>query len=211
MSDPIWSSDLSILFKREKLQEFWPTKFHSYYERINALTRFIIYACSLLTIFKRDVIYIIIGIILIVLLGFFSKIQENNSGEFVHLDKIHFPDQTEKIAPKCQDPTPDNPFSNPLVMGNVYKSPACPTHEVKDKINEAFFDTFTQNPYDFYDRKHSQREFYSVANSVVPNDQNGFAEWCWGSSKVCKQNPKICTGREGAAGSGGTSGASAFA
>lgn len=208
MSDPIWSSDIYILFRPDKLKEFWPSKYHSYYERINAVTRFVIYCSVLLTIFKQDPIYIMTGIIMIVLMGFFSKDQKNHKRE--NVAKISNPDYAEKIESKCQDPTPDNPFANPLVMGNVYKSPACPSNDAKDKINDAFFDNFIQNPYDFYNRKHSQREFYSVANTIVPNDQAGFAEWCWGNSKICKQNPSICTGREGAAGSSGNAGGTAF-
>jgi len=207
MTDPIWTSDMSVLFNRDKLQEFWPTKFHSYYERINAVTRFVIYVSLLLTIFKRDAVYLMTGIMMIIIIGFLSK---NQKMAKENLQKLTHPERTEKVKPLCQEPTPDNPFANPLVMGNVYKSPACPSHDVKDKINDAFFDNFIQNPYDFHNKKHSQREYYSVANTVVPNDQEGFAEWCWGNSKVCKDNPSICTGREGAAGTTGNAGGSAF-
>ena len=50
-------------------------------------------------------------------------------------------------------------------------------NEVKEDVKHAFFDGFQQNPYDLYNNKHSQRQFFSVANTTVPNNQESFAQF----------------------------------
>ena len=100
----------------------------------------------------------------------------------------------------CTLPTKDNPFGNVLVSEyseNPDRNPACESTSVNNQVNSQFFDEFEQDPYDIYNKKHSQRQFYSMPNTRIPNDQSSFAKWLYGDcKKTCKEKPNNCNGTE---------------
>lgn len=55
MSDQIWIDDFNILFKQERLMEFFPTKEQTNEERINAIVRLSLYTSILLAIYHSNV------------------------------------------------------------------------------------------------------------------------------------------------------------
>tara|TARA_B100001094_G_scaffold172061_1_gene166386 strand:- start:2558 stop:3040 length:483 start_codon:yes stop_codon:yes gene_type:complete len=155
-------------------------------------------------------VYIVIGASLVAVIGMLVKYQYKGKKDSVNVTE--FPDLTEIIDPNCQEPTPENPFANTLLSdlpntkGFNDKAPACSSHKAKKEIKDAFFHSFEQNPWDLYDRTHHQRQFHSMPNTTVPNDQGGFAEWLYKKDKVCKQENEVCTGWEsGGPGGGGGS------
>ena len=108
------------------------------------------------------------------------------------------PDINMMTNKKCVIPTKHNPFGNVNYFQDLTRPAACSADEVKEEINKNFFDGFEKNPYDIYNNKHSQRQFFSVSNTTVPNDQTSFATWLYGGSnkKKCKENTNICRGTE---------------
>jgi hypothetical protein len=44
---------------------------------------------------------------------------------------------------------------------------------------------------DVFNKKNSQRQFYTVAHNV-PNDQEAFARWCYKFPKTCKTDQERC-------------------
>ena len=98
---------------------------------------------------------------------------------------------------ECQKPTKDNPMANYLLTDPKDRPPACPSEEVVEAIDDTFFAQFDRDPFDIFNKKHSQRQFFSTANTESMNDQQGFATWLYGNSnKTCKENPSMCTGME---------------
>jgi cbb3-type cytochrome oxidase subunit 3 len=69
----IWYKDISAFLDSQNLLEFWPSRLMTIEERINATTRFIIYACLMLFIVAKRLKYIVFGIFLIGILTFVYK------------------------------------------------------------------------------------------------------------------------------------------
>lgn len=66
----IWYKDVKTFLDTSNLLDFWPSQLMTIEERINAATRFIIYASVLLTVTVRRSKYLVFGMFLIGLLSF---------------------------------------------------------------------------------------------------------------------------------------------
>ena len=198
MNDPLWTQDINVLFRKDRLYEFWPNKVYTSIENINSICRFCLYSGIILTILKQDPFYLLISLSLVIIISKIyekkDKIQTENPKQPSHID----PDINLMTDKKCVIPTKDNPFANVNYFQDLTRPSACSADEVKDDINKTFFNDFEKNPYDIYNNKHSQRQFFSVANTTVPNDQTSFATWLYGgkNNKKCKESSNSCLGTE---------------
>lgn len=119
------------------------------------------------------------------------------------------------FAQTFQQPSPQNPMANVLLTDydyNPHKKPAPPsfTDKGSDKIlAEAKRMVVEANPGqpdiakklfgdlgDELDFEQSMRPFYSTANTTIPNDQGGFAEFCYGGMVSCKEGNMIACARD---------------
>jgi len=115
-------------------------------------------------------------------------------------------------------PSPENPFSNVLltdINGHPDKKPAGPAYNVT--INQRILDSAKQavvnaNPEqpDITDKlfkdlgeqltfEQSMRQFYSNPSTLTPDDQQAFAEFCYGSMISCAEGNKFACARNAAA------------
>ena len=111
-------------------------------------------------------------------------------------------------------PTESNPLSNILISDYDYnpnKKPAPPSYNknVNDEIlNQAKTLISDLNPDqpDISDKlfkdlgeqmtfEQSLQPFYSTANTAIPNDQSGFADFCYGSMISCKEGNMFACAR----------------
>jgi hypothetical protein len=197
-SDPFWTDNFTILFSKHRIHEFWPTKQYSFYEQANAVTRFLIYGGILLSFTNKSSMYILYSLLLVVLIAIIitrktppKENKRNMSGNFPELQKMN--------TKECTEPTENNPFGNVLMNeydDNPQRPPACNSEDVKEEVND-YFTELNQDPYDIYNRKHSQRQFFSTANTEIPNNQQSFAQWLYGKPDfTCKENALMCKGNE---------------
>jgi len=116
-------------------------------------------------------------------------------------------DMNIQISPDVFDkPTPENPFSNVLINDYDYnpnKKPAPPISkpEISDnilsdaksmvqKLNPGqpnIADKLFRDLGEQFVFEQSMRPFYSTASTTIPNDQAGFADFCYGSMISCKE------------------------
>ena len=104
---------------------------------------------------------------------------------------------------KCTEPTRDNPFMNFMLSDysdEPNRSKACSSNvnnelEIKD-INQKIDLNFNYNLYkdidDIFEKKNSQRQFYTMPNTDNPNDQKSFAEWLYKIPETCKTDQLHC-------------------
>lgn len=110
------------------------------------------------------------------------------------------------------EPTPENPFSNVMMTDYDYnpnKKPAPPAFNknVNEKILEDakqlvvksnpdqpdIADKLFKDLGEQYVFEQSLRPFHSNPSTTIPNDQQAFAEFCYGSMVSCKEgNPFAC-------------------
>lgn len=75
LSDPFWGDDLSILFDKGRIAEFFPSADQSLPERMNSITRLVMYVSVALAIYQQKSTSIHFGILLMIILYFMWKYQ----------------------------------------------------------------------------------------------------------------------------------------
>ena len=80
-----------------------------------------------------------------------------------------------------------NPVREAISKLNQYKNP---------KLDKLINDNFNYNLYrdvsDIFGRNNSQRQFYTMPVTTIPNNQKKFANWLHGKNETCKTDTKYC-------------------
>jgi hypothetical protein len=97
----------------------------------------------------------------------------------------------------CRRPTIDNPYMNPFITdtsSDVYVPAACNADDddVKEQIAVSFNNNLFRNVDSVWENENSQRQFYTVPNTSIPNQRNEFAEWLYKSPATCKEDNSNC-------------------
>jgi hypothetical protein len=96
---------------------------------------------------------------------------------------------------RCRRPTADNPFMNPsqddLNKENVPVACNADDEDISQNLELKFNQDMYRDIEDVFDKKNSQRQFYTVAHNV-PNDMEAFARWCYKFPANCKTNQERC-------------------
>lgn len=211
--DPFWTEDISILFKHTRLREFVPSKDMTRKEKLNAITRFFLYLGFILTLYTGDtwpVYMVIFGMAFTLFLfkgasEFRDKTDEeiaDPDAEIQHTKPLFTTDVDRdrgfENRQGCTAPTPDNPFMNVLVNeihDNPIRPPACNYAKVKSGIDENFYHNLYQDVGDaVWNKNNSQRQFFTMPSTTIPNDQTSYANWLYGipPGSVCKESSENC-------------------
>ena len=130
----------------------------------------------------------------------------NPANDYLESENIQISDEV------FDEPTPENPFSNVMMTDYDYnpdKKPAPPafTKNVNEQILEDakqlvvksnpdqpdIADKLFKDLGEQYVFEQSLRPFHSNPSTTIPNDQQAFAEFCYGSMVSCKEgNPFAC-------------------
>ena len=70
--------------------------------------------------------------------------------------------------------------------------PACDPEEKKDEMLDFYNENLYRNVEDLFERKNSERQFYTLPTTTIPNDQTAFAKWLYGTPKTCKYDGINC-------------------
>ena len=186
-----WIHDISLLLKPEII----PIDEMSMDEKLNTLTRFVIFIGIVLSFVLQDARVVAFTLSLILLIIFINNYVEKNNKDtedFLVANKIDIIDNV-----VCRRPTKNNPFMNPNlteVNTEYHKIEAtCPSYssDTEKKINKLYDENMFKNTDDIYDRDTGKRQFYTVPGSRIPNDQSVFANWLYNRGKSCKENNEI--------------------
>ena len=190
-----WFDDPQQLTRADQVLQFWPNKDQTPEDRINAASRFIIYACCIIYITRRDPRIFVLGatVLAVLYVMYKSKMVKETYGMATSGD----------IA-GCQMPTMDNPMGNVLITDYTdapNRLEACYYPTVKPFVKSFLDDRI---PYDAgrsrsampeYQRNAAARQFVTTAVSKIPGDQTAFAEWCYGpkNGPMCKSDGSVCS------------------
>jgi len=177
----LWYNNPSILL--QNMDQFFPNKNLTRVEKINALARFAIYYFILLLIVNDDMKWLSIAVI-ILLISLYLGVSENFSSLDGDVD-----------GRKCQEPTKQNPFMNYTVGDLITSSnrpPACRYDDVKEDMRKDFRSKLHSDPNDMWGQYISDRNFYTMPNTSIVNDQTGLGQACLGISGQCKTYGENC-------------------
>ena len=184
----LWYKNPKVLL--DNMNQFFPSKTLNRIEKINSLARFAIYYFILINMFSDDKSWGSISIIILLIsiyLGSTEKFTLDN------INNIDF--RNELDIRTCQNPTIDNPFMN-YTIGDLISSPdrppACKYEDVKIDMEVDFRNKLFSDPNDMWGRQISSRQFYTMPNTAIVNDQIGLGKACFGNSGDCKTFGQNC-------------------
>lgn len=113
----------------------------------------------------------------------------------------------EVIGSNVTYPNGKNPFMNVLVDEIKYNPTRAPAASVLDPsvsvtLDDFFRTEFVNDPTDVFNRSQSQRQFYTMPSTTVPNDQGSYQDWLYKiPGKTCKEGGReACSASTGSAG-----------
>jgi len=196
-----WFDNPTELFRVDKILQFWPTSQQDPVDRVNATSRFVIYASCIIYLIKRDIrIFILAGMVLAVMFVLEKKklVKAPEARPVLSVSGLG------NTGESCQRPTFDNPMGNVLLSDYIDKpnrAPACDTSTVRDQIKNLFTSTIpydmgrSRSPWPKYQQNAASRQFVTSPVSNIPGDQTGFAEWLYGKKNApsCRDDPSKCS------------------
>lgn len=184
-----WTDDINILFEPVLI----PSDDMQIDEKLNAVTRLIMFICIIIALLLQDIKFILLMIILVLGLIVLYKYQDNLykvTDNFLNEKNLKVVDK--KI---CKKPTKNNPFMNPMMSDKLENQDysACPsyTKPISDEVDELYDTSMYTNVDDIYNRNTGIRQFYTVPGNKIPNEQTVFANWLYNRGKSCKENNGI--------------------
>ena len=185
-----WIHKPQIIFNKNVITEVTINKSMSLEEKLNALTRFVILITTLGYMLMRQTSILLLGmsfLCLIVLYYFYLKDKKGFQESFAMLHNIYEPNKVHQNnpfdnpltndfnTPNKQDEAPNNEVYNDELTNIAKKSILAINEENKD--NKKLFSDLESN----HEFENSMRQFHSVAGSSVPNNQENFLKYCYGS------------------------------
>lgn len=187
METVFWYDDINIIFNKDKLLEFIPLNDLTLEEKLNSLVRFSLYFSVLMTIIKKDYRYIYVALTVMgVTYLVYNKYKETfeNKKENILNDK----GEALKNNLECDKPKENNPLMNTLLTDDFKtKKQACTINkEVSKDIDNKFYSKLYASGDNLYNSRIDQRQFYSMPNTQVPNNQGDFARWLYSTPVSCE-------------------------
>jgi len=217
-----WSENPNVIFNPEYIFEFFPTDNMTYSQKMNAATRTLILLTVVGFIITQSFRLLIVSAITIfTIYVVYSETQkdkikrtaENYQNKNVAMDTLKQNGVT--ISPNTfGSPSETNPLSNVLMTDYDYnpnKKPAPPSYntnvnaEILTQAKQLVRDLHPDQPNitdklfkdlgEQFTFEQSLQPFYSTANTTIPNDQSGFADFCYGSMVSCKEGNMFACAR----------------
>ena len=211
ISDPFWYNQYDILWNSNRLTEFFPTNDQTLEERFNSIVRLSFYLSIILFFYHNDIkyLFIFIGVLLLtyyLYTNYPKKISIKSDSKIPRetiglIEKLENNDNSNTV---CTEPTIDNPFMNvtmkdylnvdPNTQSIIDRPPACSTvnPDIKKKIDNYFDNNLYKDVNDVFGKMNSQRQFYTMPSTTIPNAQNEFAKWLYLNPKTCKEDQDYC-------------------
>jgi len=186
--EDFWFNDISVFFDINNLLKFFPKSNMNLAEKLNAICRLSLYIGISLFLLTEKIIYILL-IVLVFIATYFIYFNRKDIVEKLTNEDIF------------RKPTKNNPMMNYNIITCKDKDKkAMPiinkevSEEVKDNLrkNDLIDDKLYKSTHDLFDKNNSQRQFYTMPSTSMPNDQNAFAKWCYSTGPTCKERNLYC-------------------
>lgn len=212
-----WIYDVSVLANKNHLLEIWPYQYLSMERKFNSISRLIIYLTILGYFFSKQLNVLVAGFITLLVFITLYHVQKTNKkegfsgenkkdGQNSNFEK-GASDFKNIMKDKYTLPTRKNPLMNVMMDDYKYdnkRKPAAPAYNnsIEKNINKVsknplLSDSLTNNSKLFRDLgdnlnfEHTMRNFHTMPNTQIPNDQRSFAEFCYGNMASCKDGDDI--------------------
>lgn len=181
-----WFEDYKILYENDNWKKVIPTNEMTLNDKLNSLMRLSIAMALIQYILTHNTKYIYIPLIV----GLVTILIYQNKSLKENMDSNNESKETTM-------PTKDNPFMNYNIITDERNKGKAMNSYNNEKIQEDIEENFNQDLYrdvgDLYGKSNSQRQFYTMPSTTLPNDQTSFAKWCFNTGPTCKEQSINCT------------------
>jgi|TARA_B110001450_G_scaffold240189_1_gene248741 hypothetical protein len=197
-----WLNDPSVLLNKDQITEIWPSGSNSLERKLNSITRIVILLGFLGFLITRSIRIPVSALITLVIIVIMYNVQtkkdkKKHLSETISKEGFTSPSFYKMKKNDFKAPTKQNPLGNvtlPEIKYNPKRKSAPPSFnpQVEKKINEKAGNVGI-NPKlfrdlgDKLDFENSMRQFHSMPNTKIPNDQEAFAKFCYGDMPSCKE------------------------
>ena len=197
--EDIWYKDIIHFITKDTYLKFFPSSYMTTKEQLNAILRFSIYTSVILVLITNNYRYLYIIVITCLITFSMHKVyllDKTKNDNKLAKENLVVSKATNK---KCTIPTKSNPFMNFTLneyIENPEKAEACDIDntQVKKSIRNNFNIGLNRGIDDIFSKNASDRQFYSMPNTQIMNDQKGLAEWLYGTEPTCKEKTINCKG-----------------
>lgn len=181
----IWYRDPWQLLARDRIGVFVPLPEMPLEEQLNAVMRFALYFTGAMAALRRDA-----GILMFAVLAalftycIFEADKRVSASKDALLERLNVEDTGQPHNPRCYAPTRANPFMN-VMPGDMATFPnrpqACDITDagVATRVNNYFDAGLHRANGDIYRRTASDRQFYTMPVTTMPNDRDAYARWLY--------------------------------
>jgi hypothetical protein len=204
MTEQFWLNDPSMLLNKKYVGNLWIYPGMSLDSRLNAITRIVIILSIVGFILTKSIQLCAgtIATIIVIALWYKSKEGKETKKKQVKFVKEAFtnPKFYKEVKSSFTTPTKKNPLMNvalPEIVDNPKRKAAAPSFnpQVETEINDAVKENLDPRIFrDLGDNiifDQSMRNFNTMPNTQIPNDQKAFAEFCYGNMPSCKEGDDI--------------------
>jgi hypothetical protein len=180
--DPFWGDQPNVLLHTGRLIEFFPTRDQTVQERLNAISRLVLY----------------IGVCMSVVQGKLTPLQLSGLGLAAiyvmwrnqSLLSLEGFDHKGAGSGRCTAPSRDNPFMNYMPGDPADKPPACKGPFVEEQASNLLNAQLYDNVEDLFERQAGQRQFHTMPVTERVNDRDKYAKWLFEQTTGCKLDGK---------------------
>ena len=217
MNTPFWTTEPTILFNSDHINQVYPRESMSVEEKLNAISRLVIILTFLGYLITQTFKIVFTGIITLGILALLYNVR-NKGNSKSETQKIveNFSSVNSKyydlMKPNFTSPTETNPAMNVLlteIADNPNRKQAAPSfnkevEKIMNRKTQQFVSSEFNDPNidqrlfrelgDAFEFDQSMRTFYATPNTKIPNDQTAFADFLYGDMISCKEgNGLACT------------------
>lgn len=211
-----WINDPLILFNKDHITEIWPNNDMSQNEKLNSITRIIIILTLLGYLITSNINIVLSGVITIFVIVIFNHYNKgNNEGFKPNESSKNTKTKNKDDIDKYNKIKPDNPMGNVLITeinDNPTRKPApmAYTKKIEKKITEVTKKMVKNVNEDYpnidkklfrdlgdnYNFDESMIHFHTNPSTTIPNDQGGFANYCYGNMPSCKEGNEFACAKK---------------
>lgn len=192
MSEQFWFHKPQELVHEKYLRNFIPQKTMTIEQNLNAVVRLTWYFAIIMFFVAIELKYFMIPLAAMVgtIAIYFAKNAKSKqaASQYEAYDNM--------LKQNCTKPTLQNPYMNVLLTEyaeNPQRPMACdPTdRRVRNKMGEIFEARLFRDVDDMYS-DFTDRQFYTMPSTTIPNNQNEFANWLYGTENTkCRKGYEL--------------------
>lgn len=200
--DAFWGEDPGILLHIDRVREFFPTRDQSVPERLNALSRLIIYISVAVALYQNRGQPLQVGALLIGLLFLMWNTQTVTQESFTSMrptpPRLLHDESAASLSPDgmierpCVQPTQENPYMNRLLYDDPNRPPACRGPGMQEMAANLLDKQLFNDVDDLYSRNGNQRLFRTMPSTTRVPERENFASWLINGDGSCKTDSDKC-------------------